>query len=148
MLSRFLLLMGLLCCLSCNSTDQKAPVAEAKLNSPAPAPEKAKVIEGDFTHVVLFWLKDPSNETTNKEFAASVERFIKSSAYVKSMHLGTPAQTPREVVDNSYTYCLIVTFDSKEDHDKYQEDPVHKQFLKESKDLWDRVQIFDSINFW
>lgn len=105
-------------------------------------------MQGTFTHSVYFWLKNPDNPEDRAAFEKSITRFINRSKYVKSRYLGTPANTPREVVDNSYTYCLIVSFDSKEDQDKYQSEPVHDQFKEESEHLWERVQIYDSLKVW
>ena len=60
------------------------------------------------------------------------------------MHIGTPAQTNRPVIDNSYTYSLIVTFPSKEEHDEYQQEEVHQVFIEEAKELWKKVLVYDS----
>lgn len=108
--------------------------------------DSSRVIDGDFVHVVLFWLHDKDRDA--ESFETSVKKFIESSEYVQSMHLGSPAMTPREVVDNSYSYCLIVSFADKAAHDAYQAEQVHLDFIEESKDLWSRVQIFDSLNEW
>lgn len=96
-------------------------------------------------HTVFFWLKNPDSLEDRKKFRASLQRFIDNSKYIQSVHIGAPAGTPRDVVDNSFTYNLIVEFDSKEDHDKYQEEDVHKVFVVESHELWERVQVYDSI---
>ncbi|MBV6654886.1 MAG: Dabb family protein, partial [Mameliella sp.] len=62
-----------------------------------------------------------------------------------SMHIGTPAGTNRSVVDNSYSFCLIVTFDSKKEHDLYQKEQVHLNFIEQTKGLWSKIQIYDSV---
>ena len=105
-------------------------------------------MKGEFAHIVLFWLKNPDNQLERKEFESSLETFIKNSEYVKSMHFGSPANTNRSVIDNTYTYCLIVTFTSKEKQDKYQDEQGHKKFISESEELWDKVTVYDSINCW
>ena len=103
---------------------------------------------GDFIHTVFFWLKNPDNKSDRQAFEKSIKKFIDNSEFIKTKHLGTPADTHRDVVDNSYTYCLMVTFASKEDHDKYQAEPVHKKFVEESSHLWEKVLIYDSVNIW
>lgn len=115
---------------------------------PAPPQPVQEITQGPFVHTVLFWLKNPDNQSDRQKFEASLKKFIDASQYVVSKHLGTPANTPREVVDNSYTYCMVLTFKSKEDQDKYQVEPVHLTFIEESKDLWEKVTVFDSINLW
>ena len=102
------------------------------------------VIDGDFVHIVFFWLKDPDNKDIRDNFTSSLYDFIKNSNDIKSFHLGTPANTYRSIIDTSYTYCMIVTFSSKIEHDRYQIDPAHKEFLTNFKDSWGKVQIYDS----
>ncbi len=101
-------------------------------------------IDSKFAHVVFFWLKDDS-DVTKMAFQASLEKFINSSEYVKYMHIGTSAGTKRTVVDNSFSYCLIATFNSKEEQDKYQKEQVHLDFIEEAQQYWERVQVYDSI---
>ena len=100
---------------------------------------------GKFVHVVFFWLKNADNKKERKQFENNLNAFIKGIDYIRSSHVGTPAGTDRPVVDNSYTYCLIVSFDSKKDHDAYQEDRLHKKFIDDTATLWDKVQVYDSL---
>lgn len=110
-------------------------------------PVKTKdIISGQFAHTVLIWLKNPNSESDKNQLEAGLKLLIEKSEYIRSAHLGVPALTARDVVDNSYTYSLIVTFDSKEAQDKYQVEPAHKDFLATHKHLWKRVLIYDSIN--
>ena len=109
--------------------------------SPAKA---ANDIKGKFVHMVFFWMKESVDDSQKKDFIKDLHDFINNVDVIKSSHVGEPAQTPREVVDNSYTYCLVVTFESKEDQDIYQEHELHKKFIEVSKDKWDRVQVYDS----
>jgi len=105
-------------------------------------------MKGIFVHTVYFWLKNPDDQADRASFETSITKFINGSEYVQTKFLGTPAGTPREVVDNSYTYCLVATFNSKEEQDKYQEETVHKVFVKESEHLWNKVQVYDAIKMW
>ena len=111
------------------------------------APAKAKGLQkhGNFVHVVFFWLKNPDSKKDRKKFENNLNTFIKGVDYIRSTHIGTPAGTARSVVDNSYTYSLIVSFDNKKDHDAYQEHGLHKKFIDDTAVLWDRVQVYDSI---
>lgn len=99
----------------------------------------------NFYHNVFFWLKEPNNLNNNLLFENALQKFLNTSNYPKTAVITKPAQTEREVVDNSYTYALLVSFDTKEKHDLYQEEEAHQQFLNEASHLWDKVQIFDSI---
>ncbi len=102
-------------------------------------------MKDQFVHTVFFWFREPQNATHRSLFEASIKRFMNDSDYVSGWHVGTPAGTDRQVVDNSYTYCLSVTFPSAADQDKYQVEPAHLRFIDECHQYWDRVQVYDSI---
>ena len=103
--------------------------------------------QGNFAHTVYFWLNNPDNMVERDAFEASLTNFLNSSEYVQTMHVGVPAATgDREVVNDSYTYSLLLTFENKAAQDKYQDEPVHKQFIEESSHLWNKVVVYDSEN--
>ena len=99
-----------------------------------------------FTHTVLFWMNEPENEEHKEQLKKGLLQLIASSEYSKMGHVGTPAGTDRPVVDNTYDFSLLVTFESASDQDKYQVEPAHKAFIEECQHTWSRVQIFDSIS--
>lgn len=107
----------------------------------AKAMAKGRYIDGKFIHMVFFWLREDADV---KEFVRGTENFLNQVKEVNSYHLGTPAMTPREVVDNSYSVSLVVTFDSKEDQDAYQKHPAHLRYIEENSMKWTVVKIFDS----
>ncbi len=107
--------------------------------------EKKLELNKNFTHVVYFWLKNPDNKEDRKDFEKSLKKFLQNSQYAETKFIGTPANTPREVVDNSFTYSLILSFPSKEIQNLYQQEPAHLLFIKESEHLWERVQVYDSV---
>ena len=108
--------------------------------------EIPSIEQGDFAHIVFFWLKEKDNKEDQRAFEASLTKFLKSSKYIKTMHVGRPAATNREVIDNTYSYCLSLTFADKKDQDAYQDEEVHKIFIEESSNLWERVVVYDSKN--
>jgi hypothetical protein len=99
---------------------------------------------GRFVHTVFFWLVDETMPTRGK-FVTEVLNYLNEIDVIRTMHLGRAAGTDRDVVDNSYSYCMILTFDKKEDHDLYQEHEAHQQFIENASSLWTRVQVYDSI---
>ena len=101
-------------------------------------------IPGEFVHSVYFWLKNPESEKDRNEFLEALETFIGSSEYVTSYHIAPSAGTPRDVVDNSYTFNLVATFPSAEVQDKYQTEPAHVKFVEDASHLWDSVKVYDS----
>ncbi|MCF2946627.1 Dabb family protein [Paraglaciecola aquimarina] len=106
--------------------------------------EQQKIAEGGFVHTVFFWLNNPDNTQEREAFENHLTKFIDASKYVKSKHIGTKASSPRDVVDSSYDYCLIVTFANKEEQDKYQTEDVHLTFVKDAAHLWKNVVVYDS----
>ena len=102
-------------------------------------------MQDQFIHTVLFWFKEPQNPGHRSKFEESIVRFMQDSEYAGEWHVGTPAGTDRKVVDNSYTYCLAVTFPSAEVQDLYQSEPAHHRFIEECSPFWERVQVYDSL---
>jgi len=101
--------------------------------------------QGKFMHVVFIWLKEPDNESHRKTFIDNTNAFMKEIDEVNSWYIGEPAKTPRDIVDNSYTFSLIVNFDNRENHDIYQEHEAHKKFVTDTSKLWNKVQVYDSL---
>lgn len=60
-------------------------------------------------------------------------------------YYGSPAMTPRGVVDNTYDFAFVVHFRSKEDHDLCQKDSIHLQFIADYKTYWQRIEIYDNF---
>ena len=102
--------------------------------------------QGNFAHSVYIWLHNPTKTEDRMAFESSLTRFINSSKNIKTMHVGVPADTDRDVIDNSYTFSLLVTFEDKAAQDRYQEEPAHKQFIEESSKLWKKILVYDSEN--
>ena len=99
----------------------------------------------NFTHVVYFYLNNPDDPKDRTAFETSLKKLMTNSLYAKTKFIGIPAETPRDVVDNTYTYSLILTFPSKEMQDKYQDEPAHLLFIEESAHLWNKVIVYDSV---
>ncbi len=104
----------------------------------------SEVLPGSFAHTVYFWLHQPDNIEHRQAFETSLRSFIDQSPYITTRHIGVPAATDREVIDNTYTYSLLLTFKDKAAQDQYQEEAAHKQFIAESSHLWSKVLVYDS----
>ncbi len=98
----------------------------------------------NFYHVVYFWLKDPS-EANKKTFLSYVKEYTSGIDVIQQAFIGAPADTDRPVIDSSYTYSIVLAFNSKEDQDIYQEHPVHLNFVEKAQDMWSKVQVYDSV---
>ncbi len=105
---------------------------------------QSKKINGDFIHMVFFWLKNPHDQQDLQRFEKSLQKFIYTNTQVVGAHIGRPASTDRPIIDNSYTFSLVTTFPDLETHDEYQIDPTHVLFIKEAQSLWYKVVIYDT----
>lgn len=98
-----------------------------------------------FVHHVFFWLKEPNNAEARKEFENGLQALVKISQ-IKSHHIGTPVESPREVVDDSFTYSYMAFFTSKEDQSNYQVHPIHLKFIEDCQHLWEKVIVYDAMD--
>jgi hypothetical protein len=113
------------------------------LAQPASAPAK-DLVEGEFVHHVLFWLKEPDNAEQRAQFLEAL-RELKTVPTIRASYIGKPAGTDREVVDGSWTFDWIATFEDKAGWQVYNDHPIHMEFIERVGHLWDRVQVYDSI---
>ena len=102
-------------------------------------------LDSNFVHVVYIWLNNPESKKDRTQFESNLNTFLENSQYAKTKFVGVPAMTDRVVVDNSYTYSLIVSFSSKEEQDNYQTEPAHVKFVEDTKHLWNKVVVYDSV---
>lgn len=96
-------------------------------------------------HHVFFWLKDPKNIETRKEFENGLRSLIKIPE-IQSYHIGTPVESQREVVDDSFTYSYIGFFMNEENQNIYQTHPIHLKFIEDCQHLWEKVIVYDAMN--
>ena len=107
--------------------------------------DSMKTFDPAFAHTVYFWFNEPDNQADRDLFEASLKKFLDSSKYAKTNFIGTPPKATREVVDGSFTYSLIVTFESAEAQEGYQKEQAHLTFIDECKHLWKKVVVYDSF---
>ena len=130
-MKKIVLILTSIVCISCSMDKQE---------------KQDEIVQGNFAHTVFFWLENPYSSDDRAAFETSLKRFIQNSVFIKTKHIGVPAATSRGVIDNTYTYSLLLTFANKAAQDNYQEEALHKQFIKESEHLWKKVVVYDSEN--
>ena len=107
---------------------------------PASLPEIKGIV-----HYVLFWLRE---DLTEKEINDFTEFFkeLKRIPGVKSLSYGRPAETnPRPVVDNSFSYNLIVIVDSLKEIGIYENHPIHLDAISKFSHFWTKVVVHDTV---
>jgi hypothetical protein len=96
-----------------------------------------------FIHTVYFWLKPGTPPRAQEQLVQDCLKLLGAIPTVRQIWAGKPAQTPRDVVDNSYGVGLTVVLNDRYGHDVYQEHPLHKEFIRRNKVHWQRVQVYD-----
>ena len=104
-----------------------------------------KSFDPAFAHVVYFWLHNPDNVSDRQDFEGALTKFLNRSQFAKTKYIGTPPVATRDVVDGSFTYNMVVTFESAEAQAEYQKEQPHLDFIAEASHLWKRVQVYDSM---
>ena len=97
-----------------------------------------------FIHHVFFWLKNTESTEDRNQLIEGLKK-LSAAATIKKFHIGVPAATNREVIDNSYSVSWLVLFRSKEDQDSYQTDPIHLKFVGQCAHLWRKVVVYDTV---
>lgn len=98
-----------------------------------------------FIHTVYFWMTPETTEADRDRTAQDCRDYLSKIRTVKQLWAGVPAQTPRDVVDNSYGVGLTVVFEDKAGYDVYETDPLHLEFIARNKANWARVQVYDAV---
>ena len=103
-----------------------------------------KLTAGHIVHTVYFWLKEGISDTEEKDFLNFFEA-LKNVPGIHSFNVGKPAPTtPRDVVDNSFQYSLIVIFANLDDIDTYEKHPDHLSAIDKYSKYWTKVAVRDT----
>ena len=90
-------------------------------------------------------MNNPDDATDRKAFENSLNTLLETSEYTKTNYVGIPPKAIREVVDDSFSYCLIVTFESQEAQEAYQVEEAHLKFIEDAGHLWNKVIVYDAL---
>ena len=101
-------------------------------------------LQNIFVHHVFFWLKE-NNESNRQQLIEGLQK-LAAASMIKRFHIGVPADTHREVVENTYSVSWMIFLDNAEDQESYQVDPIHLKFVEECSSLWNKVVVYDTID--
>ncbi|MCJ7934216.1 MAG: Dabb family protein [Chryseobacterium sp.] len=105
-------------------------------------PAKKKKV---YFHYLLFWLRKDLPEAEVKEFEKFFEG-LQKLPYQKNLRYGRPADsTPRNVLDNTFTYNASMEFDSLEELEAYGKLPEHLALVQKYKPFFERMQVHDTV---
>src|SRR6478752_7543462 len=95
-------------------------------------------------HNVFFTLKERTPEARQKLVEACKKDLTKHDGEVFFSAGPLCEDLKRDVNDLDFDVALTIVFESKAAHDKYQDHQRHLKFIKENKDSWKKVRVFDS----
>ena len=98
-----------------------------------------------FSHTVFFWLHHPDKPEDRARFEKALRGFLKESEYALTQFIGVPPVATREVVDDTFTYSLILSFESAAAQEAYQQEEAHLKFIEEAGPLWKKVVVYDAL---
>ena len=101
-------------------------------------------LKNTFIHHVYFWLKHPESKEDLQKLVEGLEA-LATVEEIKMYHIGVPAPTDREVIDNTYSISWLNIFETSEDHDAYQIHPKHLKFISDCSSIWGKVKVYDSL---
>ncbi len=104
----------------------------------------ATLSDQKFIHSVYFWLKRDLTPEQLHTFEKGLES-LTTIEHVKLGFIGVPAPTDRPIIDRTYDNSLILVFENKDEHDLYQDHPVHEDFRQTCGNFWLKVGIYDTI---
>jgi hypothetical protein len=110
----------------------------------AAAPNAKKASQAMLSHNVFFKLRDPS-AAAKETLVAACQRYLSDHPGTVWFAAGVVAdEFDREVNVRDFDVALHIVFASKAAHDQYQTAPKHEQFIKEQRDNWQSVRVYDS----
>ena len=133
-----ILALGLLAFGSCQNADTKTETAENGITGTTTEPTESKPM---LRHVVLFKFKDSSTPEQVKEVEDAFLALPSKIKEIKSLEWGT--NNSPEGLNQGFTHCFFVTFDSEEDRAVYLPHPDHKAFGETLGPHLDKVLVVD-----
>jgi hypothetical protein len=96
-------------------------------------------------HNVFFALKDNS-PAARARLVDACRKYLSAHPGTVFFACGTRAEELlRDVNDKEFDVGLHILFEDKAAHDRYQDAPLHHQFVAENRDNWKKVRVFDSL---
>jgi len=96
-----------------------------------------------FSHIVIFWTK-PEIKNAADLLIEGGNKYLKNVPGILHFHIGKMAPSHRSVVDQTYQVGLNIVFKDKESQDRYQEHPLHLEFVeKVFKPNCQKVVVYD-----
>lgn len=128
-------------------TNRRAFLQSSGLFAAGAAIPSAKESNMKFIHHVLFWAKNPGNQAEVAQLRNALVELGKLPM-IQMVHVGAPVVTEfdKSVTDGSYSFSVVMVFESAEKENEYLHHPLHLKFINDNKHLWGKVTVTDSIS--
>jgi len=95
-------------------------------------------------HTVFFYFNDDVTEEKVQQFENGLNDLVAIDAVYKSEICVPGATDSRDVTDHDFGYSIYTWFASMEDYRRYDEHPVHLDFIDTYSYMWANVKMYDS----
>jgi len=99
--------------------------------------EKTKVLR----HVVLFKFKDDASAADIQKVEDAFKQLKPKISLIKDFEFGK--NNSPENLNQGFTHCFFVTFETEKDRDDYLVHPAHKAFVEILKPYLDKALVVD-----
>jgi hypothetical protein len=96
-----------------------------------------------FGHMVFFTLHD-ATPAAQQRLVEACRTYLSDHPGTLHFSAGTLADTARPVNDRNFHVALHLVFANRAAHDAYQDAERHEVFIRENRDNWAQVRVFDS----
>ena len=97
---------------------------------------------GQVSHVVIYWLKNPGDETARQRIIDESAKFKEIPGVVR-VTAGRAIPSTRPVVDSTWDVGFVITFKDEAALRAYDVHPIHKQAVSVSRPLTAKLLIYD-----
>jgi len=85
---------------------------------------------GKIEHIVLVWLKRPSNAEDRATLVATAKKFQAEISEIQHLSVGAAVASDRDIVDDTFDVGFVMRFADKATLTAYENHPTHKDAVK------------------
>ncbi len=94
------------------------------------------------THIVLVWLDKSLSQQKIAEIIDNTKQLSEIN-YIKSLKVGKAISSHRKIVDDSFTFGIVMEFADIESMNKYLVDVNHVNYVKQLKPMIKKLLVYD-----
>ena len=94
------------------------------------------------THIVLIWLDNSLSQEKITKIIDDTKQLAKIN-YVKSLKVGRAIHSTRKIVDDSFTFGIVMEFTDIKSMNKYLMDVRHVNYVQQLKPVIKKLLVYD-----